>query len=85
MTDIRAAQRAYDNASPSDTYTYSFYATIGMADAEVLAFADVDEETGEVECINEVVYQGVDISAALTDEQDKDLKRQAAERLASKE
>jgi hypothetical protein len=77
MTDIRTAQRAYDNAEPDSTYTMAFHATIGQADAEVMAFAEVWEQSGEVHCINEVVYCGVDISAALTSEQNDELMEQA--------
>jgi hypothetical protein len=85
MTDIRTAQRAYDNASPADTFTFGFWGKIGQADVEVYAFADVNEETLEVECINEVVLHKVDISGALCDEQIAELTRQATQQLTNKE
>jgi hypothetical protein len=77
MTDIRAAQRAYDAMLPPDTFTMQFYASIGQGPVDVLAFAEVWEHTGEVICINEVILDKVDISGALVEEQIVQLMKEA--------
>jgi hypothetical protein len=77
MTDISAAQRAYDNAEPDSTYTMQFYATIGMGDAEVSCFAEVWEQSGEVHSVEEVSFHGINVADCLADEQYQSLMHQA--------
>ena len=77
MTDIAAAQRAYDNAEPESTYTMQFFATIGMGNAEVSCFAEVWEQSGEVHSVEEVVFHGTNIAECLADEQYQSLMQQA--------
>ena len=77
MTDIRAAQRAYDAMLPDETYTMQFYATIGMGNAEVSCFAEVGEQSGEVHSVEEVVFHGTNIAECIADEQYQSLMQQA--------
>ena len=77
MTPITDAQLAYDRMAPGDSFTMQFWGTVNGLD--VSAFASVDEDTGTVDEITEVIYQKVDVAGLLSEEQIADLIQQAQE------
>jgi hypothetical protein len=77
MTPITDAQLAYDRMAPGDTFTMQFWGTVNGLD--VSAFASVDEDTGTVDEITEVIYENVDVLPLLTDSQIEELVKQAQE------